>query len=66
LVTAIGLGKILDTEFDEAVVRDSDLRHQPLNDSVLAPLREDPKFGIGKSVERAAFCNCVGGQTPMY
>jgi hypothetical protein len=63
--TAIGLGKIFDPKFDEPMIRDSDLRGQSFDDSILAPLREDPKLGIGKSVEWAGFCDRVGGQPSL-
>ena len=37
---------ILDTEFNEQLALDGNVPNQILNDSVLAPLREDPEFPI--------------------
>jgi hypothetical protein len=63
--TAIGLGKILNTEFDETVVRDSDVLHEPLDNPVLAPLREDLKFSVSQSAESRGFRHRVGSKLSL-
>src|SRR6185437_16838838 len=58
---AIRLPKVLDPEFDEAVVRDCDVLQEPFDDTVLAPLRRNAELRLRQVVD---FGRQVGSRLP--